>query len=83
MQDEALKSYGSLVKVQELRYENDTRRTALARAEAYKLQGDVYVAKRIYSRCEKPGDWLHSLMVSRPHRAHTVHIPRRIGFALQ
>lgn len=48
--DDALKAYKALMELQAQRYEGDTPRSAVARAEGLKLVGDVYVAKRQFNR---------------------------------
>lgn len=48
--DDALKAYNELLELQAERYADDTPRAAVARAECFKLVGDVYVAKRQFNR---------------------------------
>eukprot|EP00798_Chlamydomonas_sp_ICE-L_P028328 gene28328-31448_t len=48
--DEALETYNELVELQQQRYPNNPSKMALAQADAFKLIGNVYVAKKSYGR---------------------------------
>lgn len=50
-QDDALKAYGELLELQAVRYPSDPARASCARADTFKLIGNVYVAMRMFNRC--------------------------------
>eukprot|EP00798_Chlamydomonas_sp_ICE-L_P022934 gene22934-30114_t len=48
--DAALEAYGELMALQKERYPDDVAKMAVGQAEAFKLLGNVYIAKKYYSR---------------------------------
>lgn len=47
----ALESYYKLLELQDQRYPDDPNKQLLLRAEALKLIGNVYIARRTWNKC--------------------------------
>ncbi|KAJ9516923.1 hypothetical protein QJQ45_027331 [Haematococcus lacustris] len=63
--DDALAAYDSLHKLQTKQYQEDPHLMALAQGECMKLEGDVYVAKRMFGRAAEQFEAARELFTAR------------------
>ncbi|KAL6764490.1 hypothetical protein V8C86DRAFT_2476484 [Haematococcus lacustris] len=63
--DDALEAYDSLHKLQTKQYQEDPHLMALAQGECMKLEGDVYVAKRMFGRAAEQFEAARELFTAR------------------